>query len=60
MDTLQATPEQIADMRGWIADCAWGDLDADEIASLSDTAVLRGVARHYVGGVAAFLADSAA
>ncbi len=51
------TAEQIAEMRDWISDCTWGDLDPEEIDDLPDEAVVRGVDTHYDGGVAGFLAD---
>jgi hypothetical protein len=47
--------EQLTEARGWISDCVWADeVDVDE---LSDSAVKRGIARHYDGGVAQFVAD---
>lgn len=47
--------EQLAEARGWIADCEWGDgIDASE---LSDAAVQHGIARHYEGGTAQFITD---
>jgi hypothetical protein len=52
---IKATPQQVADARAWVADCAW----ADDTACLPDAAIVRGVARHYDGGWAGFLADSA-
>jgi hypothetical protein len=48
------TAEELAAAREWIADCVWRDLDADDVAELTDEEVTRGVARHYDGGLAAF------
>jgi hypothetical protein len=45
----------LGEMRAWIADCAWKD--ADDLATLTDREVVQGVARHYDGGVQAFLAS---
>jgi len=45
--------------RDWIADCGWADLDTDGAAELTDAEVLRGVERHYEGGLRAFAADGA-
>ena len=42
-------------MRDWIADCSWLDLPPEEVADLTEAEVLAGVARHYAGGVEAFL-----
>lgn len=49
------TPALIAEMRGWVADCVWADVD--DVAELSDVQVIRGVARWYVGGVGGFVSD---
>ena len=54
----ELTQTQIQDMRDWIGECAWGDLDVDDIDDLSDRQVVGGIERHYAGGVDAFLADS--
>lgn len=48
------SPAEIREMRGWLADCEWADMDVGSIAELTDTVVLRGVARHYEGGIAEF------
>ncbi len=48
------TTEQLAEMRSWLLDCGWCDLDW----TLSDAEVVRIVAREYVGGIPQFLADS--
>jgi len=47
-------PELIKTARDWISDCAWSDLDPEQVAELSDEEVLRGVEQHYDGGLAAF------
>ena len=54
------SPEVLADMRGWIADCAWPDLDPEEVAELTDYQVVRAINRHYAGGIGQFLTDNAA
>lgn len=48
------TARQLAEMRSWLVDCGWADLDW----TLSDSEVVRTVAREYVGGIPQFLADS--
>ena len=50
--------EVVEAMRDWIFECTWGDLEEDERDELTDVQVVRGVARHYSGGVAQFMADS--
>jgi hypothetical protein len=47
----------LAEMRGWISDCVWDDLDDEVLASLSDRQVVNGIRRHYSGGVAQFMDD---
>ncbi len=49
--------EMVAEARGWLADCTWADVDADDIAEMSAAEILLGVQRHYVGGVDAFAAE---
>lgn len=51
------TSEIVADMVDWIADCEWGECDFD-VRGLSDVAIIRGVHRHYDGGIGQFLRDS--
>ncbi len=51
----QFTPEQIAAMREWVADCQWGDMDPEDLASLSDEQIIKGVNKHYDGGIREFL-----
>ncbi len=40
----------LAEARAWVADCAWRE-DPDEIAEYSDQEIIRGVDRHYDGGI---------
>ena len=47
------SPETLAAMREWIADCYWPDLD--DAAELSPAEIIRGVRRHFDGGMAAFM-----
>ena len=48
--------EMLRAMREWAADCSW--LDADELDDYTDAQILRGVDRHYAGGVAQFCQDA--
>ena len=56
---MAPTAQDIQEMREWIADCEgiWKE-DAEELEDLTDAQVLRGVARHYAGGIAQFIADA--
>lgn len=53
--TYRIPADVIGEMRAWIADCVWGDLEPGEIDELSDREILQGVRRHYSGGVEEFL-----
>lgn len=55
--TSEAQAEALKEARGWIADCSWAEGDPGK---LNDAEVMRGIARHYEGGWAAFLADGVA
>jgi hypothetical protein len=44
--------------RSWISDCRWGDLDEEDIATLSIPKILAGVQSHYGGGLIQFLQDA--
>ena len=52
---LLSNKEAIAAMREWIKDCVWADMEESDMNEISDIEVVRGVARHYAGGIAEFL-----
>ena len=60
-DVPDASPEwldkAIAEMREWLAECSWADLEPDDITDLPPREVVSGVRRHYDGGVPQFLRD---
>jgi hypothetical protein len=47
--------EIYAAARDWLADCSWQDLEPEDFAELTDTAIKRGVSKHFAGGWEAFL-----
>ncbi len=47
------------EMRRWIGDCVWVDLEPHEIEDLSDRTILLGVERRYSGGIDGFKTDCA-
>lgn len=49
----RVTPAQMAAMREWASDCEW--IDVDSLDEYTDAQILRGVAKHFDGGVAGFL-----
>jgi hypothetical protein len=49
----------VEQMRDWVADCMWANLEDEEaVADLSNLAIIRGVRRHYMGGLDQFCLDS--
>jgi hypothetical protein len=54
MNDPRITPEVISAMREWVSDCSWGE-GPEEIEEMSDTQIVRGVARHFDGGIEEFL-----
>lgn len=59
IDMSTVTAEQIAEARGWIADCTWRELEEDDVPELTTEQVIKGIQRHYDGGWSQFVADSA-
>lgn len=47
----------LAEARAWVTECAWIE-DAEEIDEMSDAAILRGVQRHYAGGLRQLARDA--
>lgn len=45
----------IADMRKWIKDCQWADLEPDEVNDLDAIEILQGVNRGFDGGLIAYM-----
>lgn len=54
------TSELIKSARGWLADCVWTDMDAEDFAELPASVIIRGVRRHYFGGWPQFVLDQQA
>jgi hypothetical protein len=55
--TITADTPTLKQARAWIAECIWGDIDPDEISSLSDRRIYAGINQHYAGGWAQFISD---
>ena len=47
--------EQIKAAREWLKDCQWDDLDCEEVDELPDEEIVKGIKRHYDGGINSFL-----
>jgi len=52
-EPLTITASHINQMRLWAADCEW--LDSGTISDYSNMVIIRGVNRHFDGGLTAFL-----
>ncbi|MBN3959240.1 peptide ABC transporter substrate-binding protein [Nostoc sp. NMS8] len=51
----ELTAEQLLEARNWIKDCCpWGDLDEEEVDTLTDDEVTTGIVRHFEGGISEF------
>lgn len=50
----------VAEMRGWLCECTWADVDTADIALMPDRQIVDAVERHWDGGLAAFLRDAIA
>jgi hypothetical protein len=55
-EAFAADPALVEAGREWLLDCEWPDVDEDEIRELTATQVTSGIARHYAGGLAEFVA----
>jgi hypothetical protein len=48
--------EVMQDARNWVSDCTWRE-DPEDLESLSDEQVRRGINKHYAGGWDQFVED---
>lgn len=51
----QASPEAMEEMRDWVKDCQWGDITEEDIDEMSDEEIIKGIKKHYSGGLKGFL-----
>ena len=54
---LELNPAQLEEARDWIKDClgSWRELETEEdVDELSDSQVIKGINKHYCGGLEAF------
>ena len=49
--------DDIDDMREWLKDCVWANVEPEDFNALSDVAVIKGIQKYYVGGTDQFLKD---
>lgn len=48
------SPEELKAAREWLAECVWPDVEPEEFATLPELAIVRGIARHWDGGIEDF------
>ncbi len=46
---------KIADMREWLQDCSWANAESEDFEDMGAAVIVRGVSRHFDGGVCAFV-----
>lgn len=46
----------IVEMRCWLQDCDWANVESEDFEDMSPLVIARGVSRHFEGGVCAFIA----
>lgn len=52
------TPAVVAEMRAWLCECTWADVDTTDIALMPDMQIVDAVDRHWDGGLRAFLREA--
>lgn len=55
---LDQIADLVNDMRDWIKDCQWNDVDDEDVDAMTDEELLRGIEQHYDGGLPMFLRNS--
>ena len=50
----QYSNSTVAEAREWLGECSWADGDID-FTSISDARIMKGIARHFEGGIPEFL-----
>jgi len=53
--SLGAKAEMVNDMRDWIKDCQWGDIEDWQVDLMTDEELIRGIELHYDGGLNEFI-----
>lgn len=48
----------LQEMRQWLKENQWADVDNEDIDAMSFVEIFRGVDRHYAGGTVQFVIDS--
>ena len=56
IDPTRITLEILEDMRVWISDCEWGEEEDIDPWKMNDKEIIRGIQRHFGGGIDAFMA----
>lgn len=53
--TLDQKADLVNDMRDWVKDCQWGDIEEEDVDNMSDEELIRGVNANYSGGINEFV-----
>jgi hypothetical protein len=51
------TQDQLQEARWWLSDCAWANVDTEDIAAAPIILVVHNVNKYYAGGWASFVTD---
>lgn len=50
--------ELVNEMRNWIKECNWQDVEDEDVDNMTDEELIRGINNHYSGGIDQFIKDS--
>jgi hypothetical protein len=56
--SLDQRADLVNDMRDWVKDCQWADLTNEDIDSLTDDELIKGINANYSGGLKQFISDN--
>lgn len=54
-NNIEYTTEQIKEMREWLTECTFADIESEEINELPAIDIIKATAIHFEGGLSAFL-----
>lgn len=56
--TLEQKADLTFQMKEWVKDCQWQDIEKEDVDSMTDSELLTGIKCHYDGGIDQFIKDS--
>ncbi len=57
MNTYNISEQLRQEMINWLADCQWGNMEAEDFEYLSNDELTMGIINHYNGGLQQFIKD---